>query len=642
MKTIKRRDFIGTMIAGTTVAGTWPVLASGAGKAKRPSFLVMTFEDISPRLGCYGDSIAKTPILDALAKRGHIFTNMYASSPVCAPARATWITGVYPSALGAHHMRTELKKPDQIKCFPEYLREAGYYCINAGKYDYQFNPAKEAWDDSNMRVHWRNRPDPDQPFYMVHNFVTTHQGRTQREVLYNKAGGTLQKTEKTDRTAVRVPGWLQDTKLVRELVARTYENITFTEKLMGKLIDQLEETGVADRTIVIVTSDHGDGGLPRAKEYLYDSGLKVPFIIFVPKQFKIEGLPKAGEPVDRLSNFADFAPTILSLAGLPIPDYMQGRAMLGPQMKPEPKFVYATRDRGNTRYDTMRALRSKDLLYLRHLRPYLPFYVRIRGFEHNSAMIEMRKLHAEGKLPAEAAYFMADQRPPEELFDVKNDPDNLHNLADDPKYAGLLEKLRAELKKEMARIGDTGFIPEGMLHDFRAKVGTEWAVGHGEGGLYDPVKAYEWMTMGQLEPLDSNRVLEGLNSDDPVAQYWSAVALGYYDQKNGSKYGGALKKILDSTYGDIRAAAAFALIRCGLEREAATRELDKILCREQNFWVRLNALNLLDDLDDETFAALRPVLERTDQWKIRDPMGPKRYIRELAQDLLELKSGSSE
>lgn len=635
---MKRRHVASKLLAASAVLSAMPVLGNTGEKPPvRPSFLVLTFEDISPRLGCYGDPVAKTPILDSLAERGYRFNNMIASSPVCAPARSTWITGTYPAALGAHHMRTVLRKPSHIKCFTEYLREAGYYCINAGKYDYQFNPGKVAFDDSNMRVHWKNRPDPDQPFYMVHNFVTTHQGRTQRDDLYRKAGGTLKPDEKTDRAAVRVPGWMPDTGLSREFLARTYENITFTEKMMGRLIDQLEETGVADRTIVIVTSDHGDGGLPRAKEYLYDSGIKVPFIMYVPEQFRIKGLPKPGKKIERLANFADFAPTILSLAGLPVPDYMQGRAMFGPAKKPEPEWVYSSRDRANTRYDTMRALRSKDLLYVRHLKPYLPFYVRIRGFEHNPSMIELRELHAEGKLPGDAARFMADTRPPEELFDVHNDPDNLHNLADDPKYAEVLKEMRAELKRQAVEIGDAGFLPEGMLHQFRALTGSEWAVGHGEQGLYDTAKAYDWMTMGQLEEFSSSRALKGLESDDPVAQYWSATAVGYYDQKNGRKYEKALKPLLSSDYGDIRAAAAFALIRCNLEREVAVQALTDILQREKILWVRLNALNLLDDLDAETFAAVRPVLERIDKWQIKNPMGPKRYVRELAQDLLKLK-----
>ena len=165
---MKRRHVASKLLAVSAVLSAMPVSGNTDVKPPvRPSFLVLTFEDISPRLGCYGDPVAKTPILDSLAERGYRFTNMIASSPVCAPARATWITGTYPSALGAHHMRTELKKPDQIKCFTEYLREAGYYCVNAGKYDYQFDPGEAAFDDSNMRVHWKNRPDSKQPFFAV-------------------------------------------------------------------------------------------------------------------------------------------------------------------------------------------------------------------------------------------------------------------------------------------------------------------------------------------------------------------------------------------------------------------------------------------------------------------------------------------
>lgn len=381
-------------------------------------------------------------------------------------------------------MRTEIKKPDHIRTFTEYLRDAGYYCCTHGKFDYQFTPSDKTWHMNNRFAHWKNRPDPDQPFYAVYNYVTTHQGRTQRDVLYAKAGGTLPDSEKTDPAKVRVPAFLPDTPLSRKLIARTYDNITFTKKEMGKRIDELEETGVADRTIIIVTTDHGDGGLPRAKEYLYDSGLRVPFIMFVPPALQVEGLPEPGGKIDRLCNFADFAPTILSLAGVSVPGYMQGYVMVGKNADPEPEWVYATRDRGNTRYDTMRALHSKQYLYIRHLRPYLPHYVRIRGFEHNPVMQEIRALHGEGKLSPEVAQFVQPIRPAEELFDSVKDPDNVHNLADDPQYAEVLKMVREKMRSEIARIGDTGFIPEGMLHTFRNKVMMPY---------YDRYNAQAWV-----------------------------------------------------------------------------------------------------------------------------------------------------
>ena len=250
---------------------------------KRPNILWISFEDTSPRFGCYGDPIAKahnlTPNVDRLAAEGCRFPNAFSVAPVCAPSRSAIITGMYPTAIGAHHMRTthnnhntsdmptpyECCPPHYVKLLPEYLRAAGYYCTNHTKTDYQFQPPISSWHDNSRQGHWRNRPDPDQPFFAVfnnaggHNAPTTHESGMWPNV-FEKQHGRLD--PKIDPASVEVPPYLPDTPVVRETIARQYDNIALTDQWVGGLLQQLEEDGLADNTIVFIWSDHGEG-LPR-------------------------------------------------------------------------------------------------------------------------------------------------------------------------------------------------------------------------------------------------------------------------------------------------------------------------------------------------------------------------------------------
>ena len=333
---------------------------------RRPNILWISFEDTNPFYGCYGDPVARTPNVDALAASGGRWPNAFSTAGVCAPARSAVITGMYPVSIGTHHMRTthplrhaldaptpySAVIPHYVKCFTEYLRAAGYYCTNNSKTDYQFDSPRTAWDELGDTAHWRNRPDPAQPFFAVFNPTVTHESGMWPENCPNPT---------FDPAAIRLPPYFPDTPKVRAAMARMYTNIETADRRMGELLAQLEEDGLADNTIVFHWSDHGP--LPRGKRWPYDSGIRIPMIVRWP------GGLKPGSVSDRLVSTIDLGPTVLSLAGVPIPAHLQGRAFLGPAEAPPREYVYASRDRYDESYDYVRAVRDRRFKYIRNGRP---------------------------------------------------------------------------------------------------------------------------------------------------------------------------------------------------------------------------------------------------------------------------------
>jgi N-sulfoglucosamine sulfohydrolase len=433
----------------------------------RPNIVWISNEDMSPRLGVYGDKIARTPVLDRMAAQSIRYTNAFTTAPVCAPSRAAIITGMYQNAIGAQHMRTtedtvpELPgpylavPPFYVKAFPEYLRAAGYFTSNRAKTDYQFGVPFTIWDDLGQTAHWRNRPAKNQPFFSVFNLEITHESR-----IFPSSPARKGKPLISDPNELLVPPYYPDTKLVREELARVYDNIADMDRQVGELLKQLEDDGLLENTVVFYWSDHGDG-VPRAKRSLYDSGLHVPLMIRWPKS--LAGQNIAGTVSDQLVSFIDLAPTVLSLAGVEIPTHMQGRVLLGPNAAPAPNIVFAARDRMDIEYDMMRSARDSRYLYIRNFAPELPYAGHIVYRNQSDIMQEWLRLQAEGKLTGPAALWMRTNRPPEELYDTKLDPHQIKNLAADPVHRPTLERLRKAVTDWMARINDQGLINEPEL-----------------------------------------------------------------------------------------------------------------------------------------------------------------------------------
>ena len=433
-----------------------PETARAQERPARPNIVWISIEDMSPRLGAYGDPLASTPAMDGLAAQGVLYTRAFTTAGVCAPSRSAIITGMYQTGIGTHHMRTghqgpglptpyEAVPPPYVKALPEYLRRAGYFATNRFKTDYQFGDPFTVWDASSRDAHWRDpRRAPDQPFFAVFNITATHEARS-----WVGPGDTV----RTDPADVPIPPYYPDTRSVRRQLARHYDNIAAADARVAEILTQLKEDGHADDTIVFLWADHGDG-LPRAKRWLYDSGLHVPLIV------RWAGTLPAGTETDRLVSLVDLAPTVLSVAGVDIPAHMDGRAFLGPASGPPRSYVHAARDRIDGVYDMVRATRDDRYKYVRNYYPETP-YVQMVPFRNRSGIMQtLLRRHAEGTLTGPAALWLRDSRPPEELYDLAADPHEVRNVADDPALAAVLARLRAETDRWMAATGDLGPVPE--------------------------------------------------------------------------------------------------------------------------------------------------------------------------------------
>lgn len=442
---------------GFGVAALIAVQSAGQQPVKRPNIIWISTEDMSPHLGCYGDAVAKTPNIDRLASQGIRFTNVFTTAAISAPVRSGIITGMYQTSIGCMHMRTTSYRrsaenpveftavpPHYVKAFTEYMRTAGYYCTNNNKTDYQFTkdpvPAS-IWDECSKTAHYKNRPDKSQPFFAVFNWIGTHESQN----------WDISKI-KTDPKLVKVPPYYPDNEVIRRNIAKMYDNIARLDSVVGGLLSELEKEGELDNTIIFFWGDHGDG-LPRSKRWLYDSGLNIPLII------KYPGPGKASVD-DRLISSIDFGPTVLSLAGIPVPAHMQGIPFLGDQQGEPRDAVFAARDRVDESYDMIRSVRTKDYLYICNYYPNEPFSIWVPYLSKMPIYREMLRLDAEGKLTVNQKSWMSYSRPPEELYDIKADPFQLKNLANDPSLKNVIEDLRKRHKIWTLETGDLGHMNE--------------------------------------------------------------------------------------------------------------------------------------------------------------------------------------
>ncbi|MFR9620849.1 MAG: sulfatase [Rikenellaceae bacterium] len=427
-------------------------LALAASAAQRPNILLVTCEDISPYLGCYGDEVATSPNIDRFASEGVMFTDMHTTIGVSAPSRFAIITGMYPSAMGANYMRTyvnietkpeqypegltpyQVILPDEVKAFTEYLREEGYYCINNGKSDYQFNAAKSTWNETGGKASWRNCPE-GMPFFVMSNLMETHESRV---------WVSAQKPITTDPNDIVVPLYYPDNDTIRRDMAIMYSNITRMDQQFQDILDALEEDGLADNTIVIFMSDNG-GPLPRQKRAIYESGTRVPFIVRYP-----DG-ESAGVVNSELAMFVDISATILSLAGIEPPKHLHGEALLGKyKHKKERDYIYAARNRVDEKYDNQAAVRDHRFRYIRNYDIDHPNYI---GVGYRLSMPMMRnvlELYERGELNEAQSQWFSLPRPAAEFYDDVADPHSVNNLIDDPQYAEDIARLKAELDRWLA------------------------------------------------------------------------------------------------------------------------------------------------------------------------------------------------
>ena len=608
-------------VAGASASGE-----PGPTPRDRPNVLWITAEDISPDLGCYGDTYARTPNLDRLAQEGVRYTHAFATAPVCSPARSCLITGMYATSLGTQHLRSLFPIPERFEGYPAYLRRAGYYCTNNEKTDY--NTAGEqaiiaaSWDESSGQAHWRKRP-AGQPFFSVFNLMVSHQSRAsvwpwaQFESLAAKA---LAPAERHDPDQAPVPPYYPDTPCVRRTLARYYDCVTAMDKEVGRILAELAADGLAEDTIVFFYGDNGRG-LPRGKRTLYDTGLHEPLLIRFPKKYQHLAPAVPGQTIDRLVSFVDFAPTLLRLLDIQPPPHMQGVPFLGPHAGPPREAVYGARDRVDEAYDLARSVRDHRYLYIRNYVPHLAWN-QPEGFSDQAPMRrEITQLAAAGKLnPAQMAYADA-PKPVEELFDTVADPHQIRNLAGEPEHSEVLERMRVLHRQWILETRDLGFLPEAEIWG-RCVDCTPWELARDDHQRYPLERLLAAAELVGRGSPTVPRQLELLDDQDAGVRYWAAVGL-HAAGGEAVPARDALRRASADRSPSVCVAAAAALAASGDTRTALpvlTRHL-----QDPQLDVALQAARALQMLGEPARPAL-PVMQRVLQTARQQGTAAPQYL----------------
>lgn len=599
------RWLLGVTAAAMLLAfGPAPIMAQKARTARKlPNILWITSEDHGPHLGCYGDKLARTPNLDKLAAKGMRYRMCWSNAPVCAPARTTIISGLYPTSTGAEHMRSLVSLPREFSMFPALLRRLGYYCSNRIKEDYNLIISGKVWDDSSKKAHYRNRP-AGMPFFAVFNSIKSHESQLRGYKL-----PTI-----TDPAKVRVPAYHPDVPQVRNDWARYYDIVSLVDADAGVLLRELEELGLLDDTIIFYFADHGSG-MPRCKRMPLNSGLQVPMIVYFPENWKHLAPPeyRPGAVSDRLISFVDLAPTMLSLAGEPAPKWMQGSAFAGNHIGPAPKNLHGFRGRMDERYDLQRSVTDGRYVYLRNYMPHLPAGQHLEYQMQTKTTAVWKKLFDEGKLNAAQSQFWKAPRPPEELYDLQDDPDEVHNLIGSPEHKAAHGKLMTALVDQILAVRDVGFLPEDEIHS-RSKESTPYQLGHDE-------NVYPLKRIAQIADLASQldrefhpgKALRLYN--DSAVQYWAALGILMRGRESVQSEDSQLDlaHVLKGSSAPARVVAAEALARFAID-DGSKKGLDILLRsgrpKENTVYIRLAALNALDRLGEKA----RPGLTTIKSW----------------------------
>lgn len=584
--------------------------------ADRPNIVWLTSEDNSVHyVKLYNEDGASMPNIEKLAKHGLVFNHAFSNAPVCSVARTTLLTGAYGPRIGAqYHRRSKMvPMPEGGRMYPWYLREAGYYTTNNSKQDYNVID-KGGWDESSAKATWRNRK-PGQPFFHVQNTTLTHESS-----LHFSAEEMATVKNNTSSDSVTLFPFFPDTPTFRYTQARYLDNHKKVDDYHGEYIKMLEEDGVLDDTFIFYYGDHG-GVLPRGKGYAYDTGLHVPLVVYVPENWKHLVDADLGSRIDGFVSFVDFAPTLLNLAGLPVPAHMDGKPFLGKDVttaevnQRDESFGYA--DRMDEKYDPVRTLRKGKYTYMRN---YQPFNFDGLWNQYRYRMLayqEWWELFQAGKLNKFQRQFF-EPRAAEQLFDVEADPYEVSNLAGDPKYASVLKDMRKRLASKVKSINDLSMFPESFLYDH---VFDENPV---EFGKANSARISELVDIADLSLIKFGKarksIREALNSEDPWARYWGLIVCSSFgdDAKSFIKKAKAMAANDTENLVRLRAAEFLGLIR---EQDPEPVIVD-VLANANNeveAFLTLNTVVLLKDLkgwhfdiDPEIFPAAWRKEERSD------------------------------
>ncbi|WP_081607525.1 sulfatase-like hydrolase/transferase [Rhodococcus triatomae] len=602
----RRRVLKSGMAAGVGLVAT--ALGSGVAAAgsRRPNILLLVSEDCGAQhLGIYGGN-ATTPTIDALAADGVRWTNAFAAAPVCAPSRFAMITGVEPErSAPANHMRAAGSLPPELNGagWTQYLRDAGYYCTNNAKEDYNASglDLTRTWDESSPSAHWHNRP-AGAPFYAVFNPTMTHElsmafalpgadalpaGITTPYLRELAAAHAVAPTPilggPTRPQDVRIPSYHPDTPTTRNDAATYLNQINQMDSELAVRLRELEEAGVADDTIVLYFSDHG-GVLPRSKRFCYDSGLRIPLVARFGRNVAHHAPAARGSSVDDVVGVSvDLAPTVLSLAGLPVPRWMNGDSFVRPTRRTG--LAFGMRNRMDERYDFVRTVRDERFRYIRNYMPHVPHGQHIQFMWLQAGYREWDVLREQGRLPDHQAGFWA-ERPAEELYDVWSDPDETTNLVDRPEYATELSRLREALDDHILAINDNGFIPEGS--------GAEGYL-PSRSPADHPLR--EVMRVAALAITRDCRnltaFLRSLDHPNPVVRFWAASGLRLLGTGSAPEAAAVDTALGREPSPHVQVVLAESLV-VAVDDRAALDRLAWLLTEHPDGWVRLQSANALD------------------------------------------------
>ncbi|PQV48227.1 arylsulfatase A-like enzyme [Jejuia pallidilutea] len=568
----------------------------------KPNILWITIEDTSPQfIGCYGNKDASTPVIDKLAEQGIRFTNAFSTGTVCSPSRSTIITGVPTFKMGTGNHRSNYPIPDFIHGFPDYLQQQGYYTSNNVKTDYNIanekDFIKEAWNESSRTASWRGR-SKEQPFFSVFNFAESHQSRTMSmsfDWYVKNVWNYLPEDDKIADDAFEMPPFYNDTPEMRKQFARVYNSIKLTDNRIGELLEKLDKDGLRDNTIIFFYADHGEG-MPRGKTNGINLGYRVPFIVWFPEKYKhLSPWGEAGSVTDELISFEDLAPTMISLAGGKVPDYLNGRILIGENRSQPKDYLLLSSDRADNGPDLVRTITDGRFVYSRNFMPFMPEMRYIRYIEiaditkHMRSDFKLKKLNT-----LQEKIFKT--RPHEVLYDVENDIWETNNLVYNSEYNAILKKMRNQLDTKVLQARDILFAPEyeiGLI----SKNQTPYLY-RLDDAKYPFQDIYNVASLSGLKSKKTAKEqIKLLKSKNEIVRYWAAVGLMSQNKTTLESFKNKLMVALHDKYPPVAITVA-AIVHENFKTEESTQLL-KQYCKSDNMDLALMTINYLLYVDDK-------------------------------------------
>lgn len=616
----------------------WVVVLSLCGSAvfgrQKPNILWITIEDTSPQfIGCYGNKNARTPVMDKLAEEGVRFTNAFSTGTVCSPSRSTIITGVHTFKMGTGNHRSNYPIPDFIKGFPYYLQQQGYYVSNNSKTDYNVGNVKqftkEAWNESSNQAGWWNRKS-EQPFFAVFNFAESHQSRTMSEPYewyFKHVLEQLPEKDRIEEDAFEMPPFYKDTPEMRKHFARVYNSIKLTDRRIGELLEKLEKDNLRDSTIIFFYADHGEG-MPRGKTNGINLGYRVPFVIWFPEMYKhLSPWGTAGAVSDELVDFEDLAPTLISLAGGEIPDYMKGRVLMGEQRSKPVEYLPLSSDRVDNGPDMVRSVTDGKFIYSRNFMPYLPQMRYIRYLEIADITKVMRSDLQEGRLNAlQKSIF--NERPAEFLFNIENDIWETKNLAQNPEYKEVVKTMRNQLNEHFLKSRDVHFLPE---YEISIISKNETAYKYRLDNQKYPIKKiYAAASIsGKRGVKIAKKQLAFLKSENKIIRYWAILGLRSQNAPVLIPFRNEIIQSMNDDYHPVAVTAA-AISYQNFANTEAEKKL-KEYCKSDNMDLALMAINYLLYVDRK-----EPFVETIQS--VYETPGRNYMVQAACQDFMSIRN----